>query len=93
MPFSFRPDPELDALLRRIAADRGWSKAQVVREAVAEYGRAKTKPSKKSDAPTALDRLRPYIGVVSTGGAQLSLNTHAKYQARLRRKTRARRSR
>ena len=38
MPFSFRPDPETEALIRRVAARTGWSKSQVVREAVAQYG-------------------------------------------------------
>jgi Ribbon-helix-helix protein, copG family len=94
MPFSFRPDAETDALLRRIATRRGWSKSQVLREAVAQYGRDADRDGRSTgEPPSALDRLRPYIGVVNTGGAQLSRRTHATYRASLRRKLRERRSR
>jgi hypothetical protein len=93
MPFSFRPDPETEAMIRRIAARTGWSKSQVVREAVAHYGREAPDPGHRDDPATALARLRPYLGVVDSGGAQLSRNTHAKYRAMLRRKLRERRSR
>jgi len=95
MPFSFRPDPETEALIRRVAARTGWSKSQVVREAVAQYGameQPEIKP-RRADPGTALARLRPYLGIVNTNGAQLSRNTHAKYRARLRAKLRERRSR
>jgi len=93
MPFSFRPDPETEALIRRIAARRGWSKSQVVREAVAQYGRTPAPADARGDEePTALARLRPYLGVIDSGGAQLSRDTHAKYRALLRRKVRARRA-
>ena len=93
MPFSFRPDPETEALIRRVAARTGWSKSQVVREAVAHYGATGPEiPSRRGDRGTALARLRPYLGIVNTSGAQLSRNTHAKYRARLRVKLRERRS-
>ena len=95
MPFSFRPDPETEALIRRVAARTGWSKSQVVREAVAQYGATEQPeiPPRRADPGTALARLRPYLGIVNTSGAQLSRNTHAKYRARLRAKLRERRSR
>ena len=95
MPFSFRPDPETEALIRRVAARTGWSKSQVVREAVAQYGHTdRPDPTRRRAEPgTALARLRPYLGIVNTSGAQLSRNTHAKYRARLRAKLRERRSR
>ena len=95
MRFSFRPDPETDALIRRVAARTGWSKSQVVREAVAQYGHTDQPdtPRRRADPGTALARLRPYLGIVNTSGAQLSRNTHAKYRARLRAKLRERRSR
>jgi hypothetical protein len=45
-------------------------------------------------AKTAYDRLKPYIGVADSGGAKLSVDTHAKYRAALERKYgRAKRSR
>jgi len=42
---------------------------------------------------TTLDRLRRYIGVVDSGGAQLSTNTKEKYRAAMFEKHRGRRSR
>jgi len=95
MPFSFRPDPETEALIRRVAARTGWSKSQVVREAVAQYGRdpGRDDRGRDAEAPTTLRRLRPYLGVVNTGGAQYSHDTHAKYRALLERKRRQRRPR
>jgi hypothetical protein len=93
MPFSFRPDPETEALIRRIAARTGWSKSQVVREAVAQYGREARPAAQLDDPSTALARLRPYLGAGDSGGTQMSRNTHAKYRAALRQKLRERRSR
>lgn len=89
MPFSLRLDPETEALLRRLAKAQGRSKSAVVREAVEHYGNRDT-PA-EDDARTALDVVRPFIGVVATGG-QPPEDTHTKYRASLRRKANARRS-
>ena len=91
MPFSLRLDPVTEARIRELVRKTGWSKANVVREAVAQY-RADT--SKESAAPTTYDRLKPYIGAVQSGGrVQGSVDTHAKYRTALKRKYGARRSR
>ena len=91
MPFSLRLDPNTEAKIRKLTTATGRSKAQVVREAVAQYA------SDRDTAPTpgdsAFDRLKPFIGVISTGGANYSTKTHAKYRELLRRKHRARRPR
>ena len=89
MPFSLRLDPETETLLRRLAKAQGRSKSAVVREAVEHYGRRDTPV--EDEARTALDVVRPFIGVVATGGQQ-SEDTHTKYRASLRRKANARRS-
>ena len=91
MPFSLRLDRETDTRIRRLSAATGRSKAQIVREAVAQYGQdvASTPPRELS----AFDRLKPYLGAVRTGGANYSDDTHAKYRAVLARKHRARRPR
>jgi plasmid stability protein len=84
-------DSDTEAKIRRLAAMTGRSKSAVVREAVAHYalgGEAGAAP-----AASAFDRLKPFIGIVRTGGANFSFETHAKYRAALRRKHRARRSR
>lgn len=91
MPFSLRLDPETEARIRRLTARTGRSKSQVVREAVAHYA-AETEGA-EAPAETAYDRLKPYIGVVNTRGADYSQNTHEKYREVLRRKHRARRAR
>ena len=89
MPFSLRLDPETEALLRRLAKAQGKSKSAVVREAVEHYGHQGIRAGVESR--TALDVVRPFAGVVATGG-QWSLDTHTKYRAVLRRKVSARRS-
>ena len=90
MPFSLRLDPETEAKIRSLTAATGRSKSEVVREAVAQYA-----PDRDPAVPgaSAFDRLKPFIGVVATGGAKSSTETHTKYRELLRRKHRARRSR
>jgi predicted DNA-binding protein len=92
MPFSLRLDPETEARIRRLVSKTGWPKSSVVREAIAHYAND-IESSTASAKPSAFDRLRPYLGVVDSGGAQLSTDTHAKYRALLRRKARGRRPR
>jgi Arc/MetJ-type ribon-helix-helix transcriptional regulator len=88
MPFSFRLDPETEAKIRRLTATTGRSKSEVVREAVAQYA-----PDAGTAGESAYDRLKPFVGVIGTGGAQYSGDTHAQYRALLQRKRRARRAR
>ena len=84
MPFSFRLDPETEAKIRRLAAKTGKSRSTVVREAVEKYAAEEdTTPAK---GETAYDRLKPYIGKASTGGANYSIDTHAKFRAILEEK-------
>jgi hypothetical protein len=82
MPFSLRLDPETEAKIRRLARASGRSKSSIVREAMAQYDAGEV-PTRAGDA-SVLDRLGPFIGVVGTGGADLSVDTHTKYRARLR---------
>ena len=91
MPFSFRLDSETEARIRRLAATTGRSRSEVVREAVARY--ATDRESGAAASGSAFDRLKPFVGVVRTGGADYSKDTHAKYRAVLKRKHRARRPR
>ncbi len=90
MPFSFRLDPDTSAKIRRLAQQKGWSQSEVVREAVAEYGEA----APSAPGTSLFDRLQPFMGTVTTDGAQRSTDTHAKYRAFLERKrSRVRRAR
>lgn len=90
MPFSLRLDPETEALIRRLSADTGRSRASVVREAVAHYSAASeaTRPASQS----AFDRLKVY-GTVDSGGRNYSVDTHRKYRESLQQEHRAKRSR
>ena len=89
MPFSFRLDPETEARIRRLAKTTGRSRSAVVRDAMAQYVAA-TVAEAKFDR-TVLDRVRPFVGVISTG-QELSTDTHLKYRRALERKHRGRRS-
>ena len=91
MPFSLRLDPDTEAKLRKLTAATGRSKSAVVREAVAQY--APDRDAAPAPGESAFDRLKPFIGAISTGGANYSKQTHAKYRALLQRKHRARRPR
>jgi predicted DNA-binding protein len=91
VPFSLRLDPETEAMIRRLSAASGRSKSEVVREAVAHY--AADRESSRPAGESAYDRLKPIIGIIRSGGANYSSQTHAKYRELLRRKHRARRPR
>ena len=91
MPFSLRLDPETEAKIRRLSAAMGRSKSEVVREAVARFAPERDAAPERGES--AFDRLKPYVGIVRTGGANYSRQTHAKYRALLQRQRRGRHSR
>ena len=91
MAFSLRLDQDTEAEIRRYADATGRSKSDVVREAVEMFVAAEITQAKF--ARTTLERLRPFIGAVTSGGGQFSTDTHEKYRAALVRKHRARDSR
>ncbi len=88
MPFSLRLDPETERLLRKLAKSSTRSKSAVLRDAVAAYEANYDVPGARS----ALDRLRPFVGIIDTS-AQASTDTHQKYRQAVQRKHRARRAR
>ena len=82
MAFSLRLDDKTEAAIRRLARETGRSRSAVVRDAMSEYiGTAR----EVEFARTALDRLRPFVGVASSG-RNLSRDTHAKFKTALARK-------
>jgi Arc/MetJ-type ribon-helix-helix transcriptional regulator len=81
-----RLDPSSEATLRRLALRRGQTKSEVIRDAVARLA------DEAIGTSTALDRLRPYVGVVDLGGLDLSRATGRKFRQLLLEKRRARRS-
>jgi predicted DNA-binding protein len=91
MAFSLRLDPETEKMIRNYADATGRTKGAVVREALEMFIAAEAQQAKF--ARTTKDRLKPYLGSISSGGAQLSTNTHEKYRDALTRKSSARSSR
>ena len=91
MPFSLRLDPDTEAKIRKLTAATGRSKADVVREAVAHY--AADTDAVAPRKTSAFERLEPFVGVISTEGADYSNKTHTKYRELLRQKHRATRPR
>jgi hypothetical protein len=89
MPLSLRLDRRTEAIVERLARERGQTKPEVIRDAI----HLLTEPSTKGGGPTALDRLRPYAGSIDTDGAALSERTGEKLGALLRERDRARRPR
>ena len=91
MPFSLRLDPATEARIRRLSAATGRSRSQVVREAVAHY--AVDQESQPRSGESAYDRVKAFAGVVQSGGANYSRDTHLQYRALLKQRHRARRAR
>jgi hypothetical protein len=91
LPFSIRLDPETEAIIRRLSAGTARSKSQVVREAVAHYAAERHMAIAAEQSTFA--RLKPFLGTISTGGANYSKDTHRRYRDLITLKHRARRSR
>jgi Arc/MetJ-type ribon-helix-helix transcriptional regulator len=89
MPFSVRLDRETEAMIDRLAREKGTSRSSVVREAVAQYA------SVVDDGTTAYERLKPLIGIIRSGRGDLSQDTGRKFTELLKNKRakRARRAR
>ena len=89
MAVNVRLSPKTERALRALARQKGLSRSDVVREAIAQYG---------AGAP-ATDGGRPYdawmdvIGVVSLGARDAGRTTGEQFAAILRERPRARRSR
>ena len=65
-----RLDVRTEAALKRLSVRRGQTKSEVLRDAIARL----EEESEEGDQ-SAYQRLRPYIGIVDSGGQQLSEKT------------------
>ena len=81
MPFSVRLDPETERLIVRLAREARVSRSHVVREAVVAYG------ADNSKGESAYDRFKRTIGMVDSGGLQLSTESGEKVRAILKAKS------
>jgi predicted DNA-binding protein len=82
-----RLDVPTETTLKRLAARRGQTKSEVIRDAIARLAQEET------ELPSAYHRLRPFVGIVDSGGRQLSTDTGRKVRELLEARHRARRTR
>jgi predicted DNA-binding protein len=80
-----RFDTHLEATLERLAKQRGQSKSDVLRDALERFAE-----EQDAGVTSALERLRPYVGIADSGGQQLSTKTGQRFRERLLEKRRAR---
>lgn len=80
-----RLDVSTEAELKRLAVRRGQTKSEVLRDAIARLAEAEREP------PSAHHRLQPFIGIIDSGGRQLSTETGRRFRELLEERQRARR--
>jgi len=73
-----RLDTELETTLERLARQRGQTKSDVIRDAIEHLAR-----EQKTSGATALERLRPFIGIADSGGRELSRQTGRRFREML----------
>ena len=83
---SVRLDTTTEATLKRLSTRRGQTPSEVVREAIVRLA------EDESAQLSAYDRLEPFVGIVDTGGRQLSRDTGNRVKELLSERERARRS-
>jgi Arc/MetJ-type ribon-helix-helix transcriptional regulator len=81
-----RLDVKTETALRRLTSRRGQTKSEVIRDAIARLA------GEEGEQVTAAQKLQSFIGLVDSGGQQLSERTGQKLRALLVERQRARRS-
>ena len=81
-----RLDVKTETALRRLTSCRGQTKSEVIRDAIARLA------GEEGEQVTAAQRLQSFIGLVDSGGQQLSERTGQKLRELLVERQRARRS-
>ena len=80
MPTSVRLDSETEALLRRLAEERGASRSEILREAIRRLGEERR--GSLGGKTSVLDEMRDLVGVA--GDSRAAPSTRAEVRARLR---------
>ena len=78
-----RLDVPTEATLKRLAARRGQTKSEVIRDAIARLA------EEGIEQPSAYHRLRPFVGIIDSGGKQLSTETGRRLRELLQERRRA----
>ena len=81
-----RLDTQTEAMLKRLATRRGQTKSEVIRDAIARLA------EEEGEQLSAYHRLQRFIGVIDSGGQQLSTETGRRLSQVLEERRRARRS-
>jgi len=82
-----RLDPTTGATLERLARRRGQSRSEVIRDALGRL----VAEEEREDTTSALERLRPFVGIVDSGGRQLSRESSRQFRELLEERNRPRR--
>ncbi len=82
MTITVRMDPDTEKLLNRLAKTKRTNKSRVVREAIHFLAERQ----KKVQRVSAYDLVKDLIGVIDTGGLNLSQDTHKKVSSLIRKK-------
>jgi Arc/MetJ-type ribon-helix-helix transcriptional regulator len=81
-----RLDPATRASLERLVEQRGQTRSEVIRDAIAHLA-----GEDREGGLSAFDRLRPFVGIADSGGRQLSRETGRRFRELLEEKRHARR--
>ena len=84
MAMSVRLDRTTELILARLARARGRSKSDVVRESILTLARRKNGGNGRTR--TAYDLLKPYVGVIRSGGRLLAGHGRAGIEEYLRKR-------
>lgn len=79
MPTSVRLDEKTGRLVERLARDADQTKSDVIREAIAAYGRHR----RAGRARNLYDAIAPWVGVATGGPSDLSEKTGERFYAAL----------
>lgn len=76
-----RLSTELETTLQQLAQQRGQTKSEVIRDAIEHLAQEKA-----LGEGSALERLQPFVGIVDSGGRQLSRHTGRRFRELLQEK-------
>jgi Arc/MetJ-type ribon-helix-helix transcriptional regulator len=75
-----RLDVTTETTLKRLAAQRGQTQSEVIRDAITRLA------EEEGEQPSAYQRLKPFIGIADSGGRQLSQETGKRFRELLKEK-------
>jgi Arc/MetJ-type ribon-helix-helix transcriptional regulator len=80
-----RLDIKTETALKRLTVRRGQTRSEVIREAI-------TRLAEEEEPRSAYQRLQPFVGIVDSGGTQLSTETGKRFRDLLKERSGERRS-